>query len=283
MEINGDELIGGKGIHEWPEMTVIAGEDLSAKQYHLVEINSDLEAMLAATAVNSYVLGVLQNSPAAGDAAVVRLLGLTYVVLDGTVTKGVIRPSTSVQGRVVAATSPSYAAGSLLISGADGEKQPAWFRPERPTPTRNLAASATQTGNGVLTETDLFSFSVPGATLAVDLETVEAYAAGTFSSSLSVDKQLRAYFGATKIFDTGALSLGTTQWEFEARVIRAGATTQKAICNLATNNAALRASAEYTTPGETLSSASTLRITGYGTLASDVVGEFWKVWKVGAA
>lgn len=53
--------------------TAVAGADLSAKQYHIVKLDSDGEVVLASAATDA-ILGVLANAPKAGAVAEVELL-----------------------------------------------------------------------------------------------------------------------------------------------------------------------------------------------------------------
>ena len=63
------------------DMTFEAGGDLSAKQYFFVKLDSDQQVILA-TGATDKVLGILQNKPESGEAAVVRLLGRSKVSAD---------------------------------------------------------------------------------------------------------------------------------------------------------------------------------------------------------
>lgn len=139
-----------------------------------------------------------------------------------------------------------------------------------------LFYSATQTGNATTTETDLFNVSIAANTLNANGETIEFYVAGTFAATAN-NKRLRAYWGATTLLDTGALAITTAQkWEIRGVIMRTGATTQKSTCSIITSDAALVATTNYQTPGETLSGAVALRITGQGTANNDIVGELLK-------
>ena len=268
----------------WPEVNLPASGDLSAYQWHLMTIDSNLDVGVLGAGAGGWEIGVLQNAPAkVGETARVRTGGVTRVYLGGTVSKGdLLRPSTADAGRIVTlgTASPAYVAGIALEAGVSGDKILAWLRFHRSPKSlaRTLFASATQQGNAILTETNLFSFSVPGGTLAVDLQSLSFNASGTFGAVASVDKRLRVYFGATTILDTGALGAGaeSKKWTVEGQIIRTGAATQKAMAKLNTSFATLAAYADFTSPTETLSGAVTLRVSGYGTNANDVVGEFWK-------
>lgn len=58
-----------------------AGADLSSKQYHLVKLAANKTVAVCA-AVTDVPIGVLQNTPAAGQAAEVTIIGISKVVAD---------------------------------------------------------------------------------------------------------------------------------------------------------------------------------------------------------
>lgn len=65
----------------WDE-TFIAENDLSALQYCPVEITAANQVDVC-DAATDLAIGILQNKPKAGEAAVVRLMGLSPVKVDG--------------------------------------------------------------------------------------------------------------------------------------------------------------------------------------------------------
>lgn len=137
--------------------------------------------------------------------------------------------------------------------------------------------NTTQTGNTAATETDCFSHSIPGATLATNGQSLQVEAAGTFSGAVGANSRIKIIFGTTTIFDTGVLSISAAaSWTLYFSIIRTGATSQKIAVSMNTSNAALMGYANYTTATETLSSSKTLKLTINGTNASDTVGEFYK-------
>lgn len=132
--------------------------------------------------------------------------------------------------------------------------------------------SATTKGNTAAVETDLFSTSLSAGALSANGEALIVTAAGTIAGTAAVDKRLRFYLGATQLYDSGSMPLTTAQaWIFRATILRVSATSQKAHID---GTYALA----YGTAAENLAGALTLRLTGSGTNASDVVGEMWKVW-----
>ena len=141
-----------------------------------------------------------------------------------------------------------------------------------------LFADTTQTGNTAATETDLFSSSIPAGALAADGDVLAFMCGGTIGAGVSADKRLRAYFGASNIFDSSAFADTSLDWMLIGRIIRVGATVQKAVVQVLTTKATLAfPPIRYRTPAETLSGAVTLRVTGFGTNANDLVGEMWTV------
>jgi len=67
--------------------TCLAGADLSAKKYYIVKLDSAGAVVLAAAATDA-IVGVLQNKPQSGEAAVYAFGGTTKVILGGTVAVG---------------------------------------------------------------------------------------------------------------------------------------------------------------------------------------------------
>ncbi len=73
---------------EYPvlDITLLAAADLSASQYLLVKADANGKAALAAA--GEAPIGVLQNKPTAGQAAQVRLYGVSKVVAGAAIAKG---------------------------------------------------------------------------------------------------------------------------------------------------------------------------------------------------
>ena len=61
---------------------LVAGADLSAKQYHFVKLNGTGTQVVACNGVTDKPIGVLQNKPTSGQAAEVMMLGISKVVGD---------------------------------------------------------------------------------------------------------------------------------------------------------------------------------------------------------
>jgi len=144
-----------------------------------------------------------------------------------------------------------------------------------------LNTSTTQTGNTAGTETDLYTYSVPASTLLTNGNGLHLECGGTFAGTANTDKRLRVKFGATTLWDSGTLAItSAAAWAIQANVLRSGAATQKGSVAFASSSTVLPASGGYSTAAETLSGAVTIKVTGQGTSASDVVGEWCKLeWR----
>ena len=67
--------------------TLTAAADLSAKQYHFVVLASATTVNVATASTNAPI-GILQNTPEAGQQAIVAISGVSKVVADGTLAAG---------------------------------------------------------------------------------------------------------------------------------------------------------------------------------------------------
>jgi hypothetical protein len=74
----------GPGI----DMSWLAGEDLSGYQYRFVHLASDTTVDLMDSA-GEYPIGILQNAPASGEVAVVRVMGISKLIMNLAVAVGV--------------------------------------------------------------------------------------------------------------------------------------------------------------------------------------------------
>lgn len=103
------------------DISFTAGEDLSAKRYYLVKLNSSGEIELVDTAGEA-AIGVLQDKPESGKAGLVRVNGVSKAVAGGTITAGQLLTSDD-SGRVVAADNLAVASGATAVTStaANGE------------------------------------------------------------------------------------------------------------------------------------------------------------------
>lgn len=100
-------------------LTLVAAGDLSAKQFCAVGVNSAGRAAIADA--DDQVIGIVQNNPAAGQAANVAYGGVSKAKLGGTVAAGA-RVTSNASGEIVAATTGGDSViGVALTGGASGE------------------------------------------------------------------------------------------------------------------------------------------------------------------
>jgi len=129
-----------------------------------------------------------------------------------------------------------------------------------------LDVNTTNVGNVGTGEDDLMTHTIPANTLAVDGDFVEFEAGGTTSSTETV----KVYFGSTAIL-THTFSGGSPKdFSVRGRVIRTGATTQKATVQLVDGGGS-NIDTEVTLPTETLSGSVVLKLTGQGTNDDDII------------
>ena len=69
------------------DITLIAGEDLSNYQYRFVHQENDTQATLVDSGAE-FPIGVLQNAPASGEPAVIRIEGTSKLVMNDAVAVG---------------------------------------------------------------------------------------------------------------------------------------------------------------------------------------------------
>jgi hypothetical protein len=99
--------------------TFVAGEDLSAAQFHFVTLESDGNVDLADSAGENCV-GVLLNNPAAAAAATVAMTGKVMVEAGDTVAVGAA-VATNAAGEAVTAGSTNIIMGYALEAAVDGQ------------------------------------------------------------------------------------------------------------------------------------------------------------------
>lgn len=118
-------------------------------------------------------------------------------------------------------------------------------------------------GNVGSGEDDLYSDTIAAGQLASNGDKLDCKFGGIFVNSTST-KDLAVYFGGTKIFDSGALSISTSSsWEVEAMVIRESATVVRCTVKMNSTGASTSAYATYTRiTGLTLTDTQILKLTG---------------------
>lgn len=99
------------------DITVVAGGDLSAKQFHAVKVNSSGQVVAAGDGEAG--IGFVQNKPTSGQAATVRVAGVTKAAAGGTVTAGQ-KIAANADGKAVTATASENVIGTALTGGTSG-------------------------------------------------------------------------------------------------------------------------------------------------------------------
>ena len=97
----------------------VAGEDLSAKQFKFVTLESDGQVDVADSAGENCI-GILLNAPAAGAAATVAISGKVMVESGGTIAAGAA-VATDASGDAVTAASTNIIMGYALEAAVDGQ------------------------------------------------------------------------------------------------------------------------------------------------------------------
>jgi hypothetical protein len=98
-------------------ITLVAGADLSERQYRFVSVNASGEAVAAGAGANA--IGVLQNDPVAGQAATIAISGVVKVEAGGVVTRGG-QVASGANGVAANAANDNNTLGTALDTGANG-------------------------------------------------------------------------------------------------------------------------------------------------------------------
>ena len=112
---------GGEGC----DLTFPAAADLSSYQYHIIAIDANGRATVAIDPQALTIIGILQNKPAAADAAArVRVHGISKLVFGAAVNEGVEVTSNPEGYGTAAATTKDFVVGKVLHApGGSGDVQ----------------------------------------------------------------------------------------------------------------------------------------------------------------
>lgn len=112
--------------YEGPQIKIpglIAGEDLSSKQYHFVKMSAN-RTVVACSGLTDVPVGVLQNAPTSGQAAEVTAIGVTKIVGDADLSAGnAIGTSADGQAdaKAIGTDTTQYVCGIVILdNGAAG-------------------------------------------------------------------------------------------------------------------------------------------------------------------
>lgn len=106
------------------KVTLVAGADLSAKQFYFVKMSADNTCVLCSAATDAPI-GVLQNNPISGAEATVVVAGGTKIVASAAIAAGVKIGTASTgkaDAKVAGTDTTEYTVGQVLLaSSADAE------------------------------------------------------------------------------------------------------------------------------------------------------------------
>jgi len=106
-----------QSIRDFERSFVCGATTMIAKQYYIVKQHTDGTAILAAAATDK-IIGVLQNKPAVGAAALVRFLGTTKVIAGGAINPGDWVTSDGNGKAIATTTDKNVALGTYLGTAA---------------------------------------------------------------------------------------------------------------------------------------------------------------------
>lgn len=111
-----------QSIRDFERSFTTGSASLATKQYYIVKQHTDGTVILAAAGTDA-LIGVVQNKPAVGDAALVRFNGTTKVVAGGTISVGAWVTSDASGKAVATTTDKNVALGRYLgtVSAASGD------------------------------------------------------------------------------------------------------------------------------------------------------------------
>ena len=102
------------------DITIVTGAaSLATAQYHFVTLDANGKAVIGST--GGMTIGILQNTPAVGEAARVRVLGTSKLVMSTTINEGDLLKSAAGAGVIVAAAKDFIGAIALEASLAPSD------------------------------------------------------------------------------------------------------------------------------------------------------------------
>jgi len=209
-----------------------------------------------------------------------RIVGVADSTTSLVVLSGEMVASATVAG-IVSTGAQSFAGLKTLTSGAQSDIP---LTAKAPGGSSYLGVPLKLTsvyvtvGNVGAGEDDLMTYSLPASTLSADGKAVKVIAWGHSANNANA-KVLKAYFGATQLLGGSGFSLTASEtgsWCVGFVVLRTGAATQRAVAQGGSGPAGSSFTATAgaaTTPGETLSGAITIKLTGTATTNDDITQE----------
>jgi len=137
-----------------------------------------------------------------------------------------------------------------------------------------LNVNTTAVGNVTTGEDDLITYSVTGNTLGANSDYLSFEAAGIFAATIN-NKRIKVKFGATTLFDTGALAITTANdWRLHGTIVRTASNAYRAAVEFSSSSSVLSSSADYQTGTDDLTTALTLKLTGEATATDDIIQNY---------
>lgn len=109
------------------QLTFVAAEDLSSKQFHAVRFASTELEVEACDSANEDAVGILQNNPASGEEATVMIAGRSKFNANGGTTAGEYGAVAGADGDLTSTTYAAASGGDFLLgqivegTGSDDE------------------------------------------------------------------------------------------------------------------------------------------------------------------
>lgn len=133
-----------------------------------------------------------------------------------------------------------------------------------------LDTNITAVGNVGSGVDDLMSYTVPAAQLPTNKDALNFEMVFKTAANAN-NKQIKVFYGATTLYDSGVVAANDDQLVVRGRIIRTGAATQIAhITAIGNAGGAFTDTVTLTTPAETLSGTVVLKATGEATSDNDI-------------
>lgn len=179
----------------------------------------------------------------------------------------------SVQGGATQPAIEAQQAGSLIFrAGQTGKLQGSANLVQIFSTIGNAKSDVSTIGNVGTGVDNLLSFVIVANALANTGDYCEFDAFGEFENNAN-NKTLKIVYGATTIFNTGAVAFGTSalaNWRINAKIIRTGATAQKCIVTFWSNDSTTPFLQEIFITGEDNAVNRTVQFTGEATATDDI-------------
>ncbi len=105
------------------DMSFIAGEALTSSQYHYVYLTANNTVKTCSNATTQKAIGILQNAPASGGIARVRIMGVSRAIIGTATCAFGDKVGTDASGHCIPKdTDKYYYCGICIMGGAAAEK-----------------------------------------------------------------------------------------------------------------------------------------------------------------